>query len=223
MGSKLATLLLVINGLSITASPGTIMDKSRTETFSDGIFAIAATLLVLDFHAPALGRPLASYLVHLWPSFVAYSISFLLIGLIWANHHSMFTHFSRVDRMLLFLNVCLLADVALLPFPTGLLAQSLRSGSNLEAAAFFYGLTLTVGGVFFNAIWLYGARYKKLILTRTSKTFIHHTTQRFIIGPISYGLATVLSIFVPYLAIVCYVLLIIYYWLPPKGEPGTVA
>ena len=198
------------------------MDKSRTETFSDSIFAIAATLLVLDFHAPLQNQRLASSLVHLWPSFVAYAISFLLIGLIWANHHSMFTHFSRVDRVLLFLNVCLLADVALLPFPTQLLAQSIGSGNSLKTAAFFYGITLTVGGVFFNAIWLYGAHHKKLIIPQTSKRSIRHTTQRFILGPISYGLATVLSIFVPYLAIACYAALIIYYWLPPKGEPGTV-
>jgi uncharacterized membrane protein len=139
------------------------MITSRLEAFSDGVFAIAFTLLVLEFHPPALNVPLTGYLSSLWPSFLAYSISFLSIGLVWANHHSMFVHIRRVDRPLLFLNTMLLADVAFLPFPTQLLAQALRLRADLSTAAFVYGLVLTIGGLFFNGIWLYAIRHRSLM------------------------------------------------------------
>jgi uncharacterized membrane protein len=99
------------------------MFASRLEALSDCVFAFAFTLLVLEFHPPAPNVPLAAYLSSLWPSVLAYSISFLLIGLVWANHHSMFVHIRRVDRPMLFLNTMLLADVAFMPFPTQLLSH----------------------------------------------------------------------------------------------------
>ncbi len=94
------------------------MTTQRVESFSDGVFAIAATLLVLNFRMPEHLKDLGSFLLGLWPVFTAYGTSFLLIGLIWANHHSMFLHVRRVNRTMLFLNVLLLANVAFLPFPT---------------------------------------------------------------------------------------------------------
>ena len=100
---------------------------TRLETFSDGVFAIAATLLVLEFsvdsaHAPDLG----SALLHLWPSYLAYATSFITIGIIWMNHHTCVETIGRVDRPLLFLNLLLLLTVAFLPFPTRLVADYLQ-------------------------------------------------------------------------------------------------
>ena len=199
------------------------MTTSRLEAFSDGVFAIAFTLLVLEFRPPATNIPLTSYLSSLWPSILAYSISFLLIGLIWANHHSMFVHIRRVDRCLLFLNTMLLADVAFLPFPTQLLARALRLRADVPTAAFFYGLVITIGGLFFNAVWLYAIRHSSLISEKTPVRYIHQVKRGFLIGPASYGLATVFALVAPTVALVCYAILILYFWLPPRGETSATA
>lgn len=198
-----------------------VMVTSRLEAFSDGVFAIAFSLLVLEFHPPAPQVPLPAYLSSLWPSFLAYVISFLLIGLVWANHHSMFVHIRRVDRPLLFLNTMLLADVAFLPFPTQLLAQALRLRTDLPTAAFFYGLVLTIGGLFFNGTWLYAIRHRSLMNERTSERYLHQVKRRFLLGPASYGLATVFALLAPAVSLVCYTILLLYFWLPPRGETSA--
>ncbi|MCW2975892.1 MAG: Integral rane protein, partial [Actinomycetia bacterium] len=88
---------------------------TRLETFSDGVFAIAATLLVLEFSVPASSGPrLGHELLHLWPSYLAYATSFLTIGIIWINHHYCLQTIARVDRTLLFLNLLLLIVVGFL-------------------------------------------------------------------------------------------------------------
>ena len=199
------------------------MTTSRLEAFSDGVFAIAFTLLVLEFRPPATNIPLWSYLTSLWPSLLAYSISFLLIGLIWANHHSMFVHIRRVDRLLLFLNTMLLADVAFLPFPTQLLARALRLRADVPTAAAFYGLVITIGGLFFNGIWLYAIQHCRLISEKTPERYVQRVKRGFLIGPASYGLATMLAFVAPTVALVCYAILILYFWLPPQGETSATS
>lgn len=199
------------------------MTTSRLEAFSDAVLAIAFTLLVLEFRPPATNVPLTSYLSSLWPSLLAYSISFLLIGLIWANHHSMFVHIRRVDRPLLFLNTMLLADVAFLPFPTQLLARALRLRADVPTAAFFYGPVITIGGLFFNGVWLYAIRHSGLISEKTPERYIHQVKRGFLIGPAFYGLATVLALVAPAVALVCYAILILYFWLPPRGETSATS
>jgi uncharacterized membrane protein len=114
-------------------SPGT----GRVEAFSDGVFAIAITLLVLEIRVPEDTAHLLRELGNLWSSYLAYVISFLLIGLIWANHHVMFEHIRRTDRMLLFLNTLLLMNVAFLPFVTAVLAAALRAGDGQRVAVVF--------------------------------------------------------------------------------------
>jgi len=199
------------------------MTTSRLEAFSDGVFAIAFTLLVLEFRPPATNIGLASYLTSLWPSLLAYSISFLLIGLIWANHHSMFVHIRRVDRLLLFLNTMLLADVAFMPFPTQLLARALSLHADVPTAAAFYGLVITIGGLLFNGIWLYAIQRSSLINEKTPERYVHQVKRGFLIGPVSYGLATVLAFVAPTVALVCYAILILYFWLPPRGEASATS
>ena len=108
------------------------MPKSRTEAFSDGVFAIAITLLIIEVRVPdsqsgELGRDLANQ----WPSYAAYLVSFVIIGIIWVNHHDIFERITTVDRPLLFLNLLLLLTVAFLPFPTARLGQYIRQGEQL--------------------------------------------------------------------------------------------
>ena len=104
--------------------------KSRTEAFSDGIFAIAATLLVLDLAVPRPEPTLLDGFLHEWPAYAAYATSFLTIGIIWVNHHAVLERLERIDREFLFLNVIFLLFVALIPFPTRVLAQYLQSGGS---------------------------------------------------------------------------------------------
>src|SRR5205814_4978093 len=96
---------------------------SRLEAFSDGVFAIAATLLVLELRVPADTTDLVRALLGLWPAYLAYLISFLTIGIIWVNHHTLLEHCRRVDRTFLYLNLLLLMAVGIVPFPTSLVDQ----------------------------------------------------------------------------------------------------
>ena len=114
------------------------MSSRALEAFSDGVFAIAATLLVLDLHVQARPGHLASALGHEWPHYVTFVVSFLTIGIIWVNHHGQFHRIAKVDRTLLFLNLPLLMFVVLIPFPTDLLASYLHSGSDQHVAAALY-------------------------------------------------------------------------------------
>jgi len=195
-----------------------IMNTSRLEAFSDGVFAIAITLLVIELPKLDVHGNIAQQLLDSWPSFFAYAISFLLIGLVWANHHSMFIHVKRVDRQLLFLNTLLLASVAILPYPTALLADGLSESSNLPTVTFLYGIVLSVGGIFFNLVWQYITRRSGIIDPKLPQSFIRRSRRTFTAGPIVYLAAALVSLAYPVVGLVSYAALIIFFWLPPKNE-----
>jgi uncharacterized membrane protein len=132
------------------------MSLGRLEAFSDGVFAIAITLLVLEIPVPTVAPGgLSETLLDQWPDYAAYVVSFAIIGIIWINHHSVFGYVERVDRGLLFLNLNLLLWVALIPWPTSLLAEYMQSGgSNERAAALVYATTMTLMGASFGCLWL---------------------------------------------------------------------
>jgi uncharacterized membrane protein len=127
---------------------------TRLETFADGVFAIAATLLVLNVQLPDHTHALGHELLRLWPSYAAYAVSFLTIGIIWVNHHEVMNQIGRCDRVFLFLTVGFLLCIAFIPFPTRVLAQTVRTGEGRWAAV-LYGVVLTLTAAFFNALWLY--------------------------------------------------------------------
>jgi uncharacterized membrane protein len=133
-----------------------LAETSHIETFSDGVFAIAITLLVLELHIPELeeGEHLWPALVKEWPQFGAYLTSFAILGIMWINHHSMFRQIQRADRGLMFLNLLLLLWTALLPFPTNLFAEYLRDETiNAHVAAAVYSTNLTLAAIAFSLIW----------------------------------------------------------------------
>jgi uncharacterized membrane protein len=138
------------------------VNKTRAEAFSDGVFAVAATILVFNIATPdAKAGPLGNALLAEWPSYAAYAISFLTIVVIWVNHHVVFDSLERVDRPLLFLNALLLLTVAIIPFPTGLLAHYLQAGHDQQVAAFAYGLTMSTMAVAFSFFTLYARRFRR--------------------------------------------------------------
>ena len=194
------------------------MRTTRLESLSDGVFSVALTLLILNFKLPSTTEGLGPALLGLWPQFIGYSISVLLVGAIWASHHAMFLHIKQVDRVLLFLNTLLLADVAFLPFPTAVLANSISSGKDLVIATMFYGGVLTIGGVLFNAIWLYASLLTPRLHDDANRTHIWKASLRFGFGPIAYLFSALCALISPYLSILMYAILIAYYWFPGRTE-----
>ena len=183
------------------------METARLETFSDGVFAIAATLLILEVHR-AGGSP-AHGLVHAWPSYAAYAISFLTIGIIWVNHHTVFQQVARADRTFLFINIVFLMIVAFSPFPTRVLAETLRGGSH--AGAFAYGLTFTLMAISFGALWFYAALGRRLIAEDADARIVSGISRSFLPGSFSYGLATLSSLLSAYLAVALYAAIALFY------------
>src|SRR4051794_26914141 len=139
---------------------------ARMETFSDGVFAIAATLLVLEIGVgTGADQHLGRALVDLWPSYLAYATSFLTIGIIWVNHHECVACMARVDRTMLFINIVFLMVVAFIPFPTKLVAAPLQTRGE-PAAVSAYALPLLAMSVFYN-IWWPSARHGRRLIAES--------------------------------------------------------
>ncbi len=163
---------------------------TRLEAFSDGVFAIAITLLVLELRVPdgAEAGELWHRVVQEWPSFAAYVTSFFIIGIMWVNHHAMFRQFLRCDRGLLFLNLLLLLWTALLPFPTALLARYLDAGgSDAQVAAALYSANLLLAAIAFSALWAYGVRGGRLLAAPLDPAVERRAMVRFGIGTLVYA------------------------------------
>jgi uncharacterized membrane protein len=191
------------------------------EAFSDGVFAIAITLLVLEIKVPPPDTALGAELLHLWPSYLAYVVSFLVIGAIWINHHAMFQHIVRVDGTLLLLNVLHLMPIAFLPFPTAVLAEAFHRGTDEPVAAAFYGGILTVVGIFVTAMWRYAAHGHRLLDTHLTVKEARQIGRRFLIGPIIYAIATLIALVVPWLALLLYIFLNVFFLLPRQGHESA--
>jgi uncharacterized membrane protein len=170
-------------------------------------------LLIFNIKTPDNTRHLLSSLLRLWPSYLAYVISFLLIGLLWANHHVMFEHIVKTDRLLMFINTLLLMDIAFIPFTASVLASAFRNGAGESVAIALYGGTLVLGGLCFNGLWGHAFR-AKLMDDHVTTVRMQRMTRRILFGPISYGLGAFVGYFLPVLGVVIFGALILFYWLP---------
>ena len=171
------------------------MPTSRVEAFSDGVFAIAITLLILEIRVPdaSEGR-LAHALFQQWPSFASYGVSFLVIGIIWVNHHGVFRYVVRVDRVVLFLNLGLLLAVSFLPFPTALFARYVRDGgSNAHVAAFVYSATMTHLSVTWSILWWYLTHHRAVHLGSIGHEEAHQVWRQGLLGLAAYSATMGLS------------------------------
>jgi TMEM175 potassium channel family protein len=129
------------------------MGTNRLESFSDGVMAVAITLLVLDLHVPLThGGTLVHALLHDWPHYAAYVVSFMTIGIIWINHHAMISRLARADHSILILNLLLLMSIVLLPFATELMAAYLRDASGQSLAAGLYAGSFLLMSVAFSVL-----------------------------------------------------------------------
>jgi TMEM175 potassium channel family protein len=136
----------------------------RTEAFSDGVFAIAITLLVLEISVPESDfEDLWKGIADQWPSYLGYATSFLTIGGLWLIHHGIFRRLASADAMVMRLNILLLMLVSFLPFPTKLVAEAIDLTSAERAAVIFYGLVLLSISVVIGALWRYVADHRHLL------------------------------------------------------------
>ena len=195
------------------------MDRSRIEAFSDGVFAVAITLLALNL---TVAGPSHVHLLHQlgsgWSAFVAYLISFFMIGIVWVNHHVLVRGIAVVDRTLLFLNLVLLLFVVMIPFATATVAEYLAASASIDPSvrqdqqiamalygAVFLGMSLGFGGIF---EWtLHGERmYQRLPADK------HWAARaRFVGGGLVYVIAIVVALINAVAAFVIIALVAVYY------------
>ena len=185
------------------------MPKGRVEAFADGIFAFAATLLILNLVVDQ-SRPLGPQLIDNWTSYAAYAISFITIGIIGANHHTVMHQLARVDRFFLLVTVLFLMFIAFIPFPTRLLALDIR-GADAQAAAVLYGVTLTGTAIMFNILWRYAAGGRRLLRQDADQQVVDGISRSYLLGPVSYGFATLVAFASPAVSAALYVAIAIFY------------
>ncbi len=147
----------------------THMSTSRLEALSDGVFAIAATLLVLELHLPDSQHGLGEALLNQLPAYIAYVTSFLTIGILCVNHHELFRHVRVVDRTLLFTNLFLLMMVSLTPFPTAVLGAYAMTEQDSHLAAALHGAVMLVMGLAFTLLWWRITRGRVPVAAATSR------------------------------------------------------
>jgi uncharacterized membrane protein len=166
------------------------VDRSRLEAFSDGVFAVAITLLALNLAVAGPGHgTLGHQLTTRWPAFAAYAVSFLTIGIIWVNHHALFKSFAAVDRVLVFLNLTVLFFVVLIPFASSTFAAYLRSGgADAHLAAALFELVFLGMGLSFFAVFWWPVR-QGLLHVPLSRREASAAVVRFGIGTAGYAVA----------------------------------
>ncbi|MBV9729693.1 MAG: DUF1211 domain-containing protein [Pseudonocardiales bacterium] len=199
-------------------------DTSRVEAFSDGVFAVAITILALDMHTP-VHRPggLLPALLHQWPVYLGYLISFAYIGVIWLNHHQAFTRIRTIDRGLHAANLALLFTTAALPFPTGVLADALQEhldSADVRTAGALYALI--AAAMCASWLWMYRhlAHHPDILETSAEAHYVPHGQLRAGAGIITYLLGGGLGwAITPGIALAAFLLLPVFYFLTSEGIP----
>ena len=196
------------------------MNKARVESFSDGVFAFAITLLVLGVQVPNIksgsDSELRTALIHSVSQLLPYITSFATIGIIWLNHHSMFHSVQRVEHATLTLNLLLLLVVAFIPYPTAVLS---RYGA-LPSSAFLYGCVLSLLGITYSLLWLHIMR-RRLSTLSVDVDEIRRKSWRNLAGLLLYPSATVLSLRYPRVGVAIYFILAAYYFIPTGRQESN--
>jgi uncharacterized membrane protein len=192
------------------------VSTNRLEAFSDGVFAIAITLFVLDIHVPEPGGGgLGHELLAQWPSYAAYVVSFITIGIIWINHHAAFSRLRAVDHSILIWNLLLLMSVGILPFTTSLMAAYLKENDGESLAAAIYGASfLLMGAIFVMTNRQILFRRPQLLREPIPPEAARNVLKFAALGQAPYALAVVLAFVSPYITLGICAACAIYYALP---------
>ena len=191
------------------------MSKGRVEAFSDGVFAIAITLLVLTVAQPQRYDDLGAELARQWPAYAAYVVSFTVIGIMWFNHHVVFGYLARVDRTLIYLNLLLLLTVAFLPFPTGVLGEALRRGQGTGVAAVVYSALMALNAYAWSLLWIPASPGRRLLNDSLPEAERHTATLLFTAGSAVYTLSIVVAVLSAYACLAFHGALAAYYAVDP--------
>jgi uncharacterized membrane protein len=189
------------------------VSTARLETFADGVFAIAATLLILNVDSQVRDQTpdLGHRLVEIWPSYIAYAVSFVTIGIIWSNHHTVMAQLGKVNRTFLMLNVFLLLCLAFLPFPTRLVAENLRDRSELEPAALAYGATMVAMSICYLSLWLYAITGRRLLREDSDPRTVSGITKSYLPGAPTYLTATLIALVSPLTSVALFGAIALFY------------
>lgn len=201
--------------------PSGLADPSRVQAFSDAVFAIIVTLLVLNLQPPHTHPGgLLEALLHEWPAYLAFTISFVYLSVLWLNHHALFRLVARVDAQLNWANLALLFSAVVIPFPTATLAAAFAGGDRYDerVAVALYALSATPLSVPWLVIFRYLARHPELRAPDVSEGYVRAQFRRPVTGIVLYGLSGVLGWFVdPALGVATFVLMIVFHAATSEG------
>jgi uncharacterized membrane protein len=197
-------------------------ETGRVEAFSDGVFGIAMTLLVLDVKVPKVAEltpplTLAVALLRQWPVYAAYLLSFVTILIMWSNHHKLFRLIRRSDHVFLMINGLLLMFITLVPFPTALLAEHISQPGGSTAAA-VYSATCVFIALMYNVLWHYAARGGRLLARGYDREAAAEITRQYRFGPLLYLAAFVLAFVNVAASVGLCACLATFFALPPRAE-----
>jgi TMEM175 potassium channel family protein len=198
---------------------GNRWDTGRTESFSDGVFAFAITLLVLDIDVPVSDfNHLWRGIAHQWPSYLGYATSFLTVGGIWLAHHAIFRRLQYANRRVMHVNLLLLMVVAFLPFPTHLVAEAIRNSDAERGAVIFYGAWLLVISLLYSALWAAAASDRGLLKPEVSEKEVDAITRAATPNLAFYLAVIVLAFIAPKVAAFGYLVIAIVALVRARGD-----
>jgi TMEM175 potassium channel family protein len=199
------------------------MSTGRAEAFSDGVFAVAITVLVFGLLPIGTGKLDRTVLLQAWPQYFAYVVSFLTIGIMWMNHHTILAHVARVDRPLLIINLLLLMGIVAIPFPTALVAEHLR-GSGGTVATVTYGIVMIAISAGFDGLWVYVATHASALGAALPPEALRSSIPGFTLGGAAYVAGTLVAAFVSAVAgMVIFGALAVYYLFEHLPSPAEDA
>lgn len=196
--------------------PSPNLGTTRIEAFSDGVFSIAITLLVLEIAIPTLTHTqlahgeLAAQLFDLWPKVLSYIISFAVIGIFWVGHNIMFHFIKKSDRTFLWLNILFLMAISFIPFPAALLGEYAPEITSVV----LYGVVLCVAGILMNGMWSYATYNHRLVDSHLSTEFLKKARFVLLVAPVTYVIAVAFAFVHPTITLLLYALVPVVYILP---------
>jgi uncharacterized membrane protein len=201
---------------------GRLSASARVEAFSDGVFAIAITLLVLNLRAPDHRNEMLHQLLHQWPAYLAYLASFGYIGVIWVNHHQLFTRIAAVDLGLIWRNLALLLGASVLPFPTAALSNAFQLGTPADEVTAFvlYALVAAATAATWLLLFQYLSTHERLLERHTPASFFAAERRRALVGVVAYLLAAPLGLWEPLGSLLIICALPVFYGLTSEGWRG---
>jgi TMEM175 potassium channel family protein len=213
---------------SLTAERNKVIEESagmsRLEAFSDGVFAVAITLLALQFTVPTLNDlhngDLASQVFSSETAgkYISYLLSFMVIGIIWVNHHITFRYIRRMNRKLLSLNILLLMCVSFIPYPTAILGEYIGNDQQKYFATEFYSGTMFVASSVFYLIWLYGVRNGRLVGNDVDMELVRRHSGRGLLAPALYLLSFIIAFFNVYISLAIYTIIAVLFIIPLETD-----